>query len=349
MKLLSLSLAAIAAAAFATDASAQSRWRFSTGYTPMIGLRTEFSGFGNYPNPFPALPAPGPGQNYFYFNGSVQVDSTGNAGGQTTFFSYNDNAQFDGVNTLSFNGIAGGLSGAGSVKESDVASAGGFQLSASLDLGTLAIPSAGGRSAVWGIRVGGQYNRVESQNNQTIAAGITTITDAFNTGVPPFNVPPGAPYVGPFNGPGSFLLGDTPVRTFGNADATITGGRKLDVHLAMAQFGTYVEIPIAEKFDVMLESGFILALATGSYQFDSSVAVPGGPTQTSNGYERRTRLLPGFYAGVGLTYHLTERLGLQAAARYQFLKEFEMSANGSTASLAFNTAFTLSLSAIYKF
>lgn len=346
MKLLSLSLLA----AVATTASAQSPWRFSAGYSPMIGLRTEFSGFGNFNNPFPALPAPGPASNYFYLDGSVQVDSSGNAGGQTSFFSYQADAQYDptafgGSGAINFNALAGGLNSAGTASESNIAAAGGFDLSAYLHLGSVAIPSAGGRSASWGLRMGAQYTRVDVDNNDSMMANVGTITDSFSTnGL----VPPLAPYAGPFNGVG-FLLGSTPTRTFGNANAVISGSRELDVHILATQFGTYLEIPVAEKLDVMLEGGFILGLATGSYRYDTSVTVPGAGTQTSDGYASKTKFLPGFYTGVSLIYHLTQNLGIQTGARYQFMKEFEINANGSTASLSFDTAFALSLGVLYTF
>lgn len=350
MKLSTLSLLAVLLSG-ATAASAQSHWRFSAGYAPMVGLRTEFSGFGNFNNPFPALPAPGPGQNYFYNDGSVQVDSSGNAGGLTTNFSYQNNSQYDptangGLGAINFNAVAGGLTNAGSVAESNIAAAAGFALSAYLDLGNVAfIPGANGRSASWGLKVGAQYNRIDVNNSDTLTNSVGTITDSFSTGG---LVPPLAPYTGSFAGPG-FLLGDTPTRTFGTADAAISGSRKLDVHLFQAQFGTYLEIPIAEKLDVMLEGGFILALANGSYRYNSNVAIPGAATQSSDGYDRRTRLLPGFYAGVGLTYNITPKVGIQGAVRYQFMSPFELATNGATAAVKFDTAFTLSVSTIVRF
>ncbi len=347
MKSLTVSLLAVL---LASTASAQSHWRFSTGYAPMIGLKTEFSGFGNFNNPFPALPAPGPGQNYFYNDGSVQVDSSGNAGGLTTFFSYQNDAQYDptangGLGAISFNAVAGGFNSAGSVEESNIAAAGGFDISAYRHMGNLAIPAADGRSATWGIRLGAQYNRIDVDNHDTLSTSVGTITDSFSTGG---LIPPLAPYTGTFAGPG-FLLGDTPTRTFGTANAAISGSRQLDVHVIATQIGGYLEIPIAKKLDVMLEGGVILAVASGSYRYDSTVAIPGVAAQTTDGYANRTRFLPGVYAGVGLTYHLTERVAVQGAVRYQFIKPYDLSANGSTAAVKFDTAFTLSLSTIVQF
>lgn len=329
-------------------ASAQSPWRFSAGYAPLVGLKTKFSGFGNFNGPAIPLPAPGPGQNYYYLDGAVLVDSSGGGLGSTTNFSYQNDSQYDGgAGVINFTTIAGGsVSNAGSVEERGAA-AGSFDFSAFLDLGQVSfIPSAvAGRSATWGLRMGGQYSRVESDNRDTLGVGVGIITDSFSTlgGVPPL-----APYPGSFAGPGFELAESPATRPIGAGTAIISGSRELDVHFFSAQFGTYLEIPIAKKLDVTLESGVILALATGSYRYDTTMAA-GGAVQSSNGYDRTTRLLPGFYAGVGLLYHVTENIGIQGGVRYQFLKEFQIDANGSNAAVSFATAFSLNLGVVYKF
>ncbi len=353
-------LAAISPATLPSSVEAQElassspmRWRFGAGYAPMIGLRTEFRGFGNF-NSAPALPAPASGVTYNYLNGFVGVDSSGNAGGFTTFFSYDNNAQYDpaafaGDGALNFIGVAGGNDPGGHISEANVAAAGGFDLFGYLHVGTLDIPLAAGvnRPATWGWRVGAQYARINEKNSDTLSAGMATVTDSYNTGGFP---PPPGPYTGPFAGGFGYTLPDSPaLRTFGGANALISGSRQLDVHILASQFGTYAEIPLTEKLDLMIEGGAILALAHGSYRYETNVTVPGAGTLASNGYETRTKLLPGLYVGMGLMYHVTDRLGIQAAGRYQYMRSFEINANGSTASLSFQSAFTLSLSAVYTF
>jgi hypothetical protein len=258
-------------------------WSFGAGYAPIIGLRTEFRGFGNFQNPFP-VPAPAGGSNYFYSNGSVQVDSSGNAGGLTTFWAYNNAAQYDpaafgGNGGINFSAFSSGLSGAGSVVDNNVAAAAGFELHGYLDLGAVSfLPSlVEGRSVSWGLRTGVQYARVNNTNNAGQVGSVGTITDSFNlNGV----IPPAAPYAGSFLGPGP-LLGDTPTRTNGTVAAAISGYRNLDVQLFVSTFGSYLAVPVAKKLDVMLEGGAVLALANGSYKYESTVAVPGAATQVS--------------------------------------------------------------------
>ncbi len=328
-----------------------SRWRFGVGYAPMIGLRTEFSGFGNF-QAGPPLPAGGAG-TYTYLDGFVGVDSSGNLGNVTTFFSVNSAAQYDpagfgGQGSLTYTALTSGLSQSGHIEEAGLAAAGGFDLYGYLQAGVLNIPLAAGvtRQATWGWRVGAQYARVDETNRDTISGGVGTQTDVFNLGG---SFVPGYPYTGPFAGFGPTISEAPGIRTPGGANATISGSRNLDVHLLVSQFGTYAEIPLTEKLDLMVEGGAILALAHGSYRYETSVTVPGAGTQTSNGYETRTRLLPGLYIGLGLLYNITENFGIQAAGRYQYMSSFDINANGSTASLSFQSAFTVSLSAVYSF
>jgi hypothetical protein len=326
------------------------QWSFGAGYAPIIGLRTEFSGFGNFRNPFP-VPAPAGGTNYFYTNGSVQVDSSGNAGGQTSFFSYNNAAQYDpagfgGNGALNFSTLGGNVSGAGSVVDNNVAAAAGFQMYGYLDLGEVSfLPAADGRKASWGLRTGVQYARVNNSNNAGQVGSVGTINDSFNlNGV----IPPAAPYTGTFGGPGP-LLGDTPTRTTGTAVAAISGYRQLDVQLAVTTFGSYLALPVTKKLDVMLEGGGVLAVASGGYTYESTVSVPGVGTQVSGGHKHSTKLLPGVYTSVGLAWHMTEQFSLQGSVRYQFMRQFSLNANGSNANLSFDSAFVLSLGALYKF
>lgn len=335
----------------ASSYAERGQWSFGAGYAPIVGLRTEFSGFGNFQNPFP-VPAPAGATNYFYTDGSVQVDSSGGFFGDTTFWAYNNASQYDplafgGNGAINYHTLGGSVSGAGAVVDSSVAAAAGFELHAYLDLGSVSfLPTmAAGRSATWGLRTGLQYARVNNTNNAGQVGAVGTITDSFNLNG---TIPPAAPYAGTFFGPGP-LLGDTPTRTTGTAVAAISGYRQLDVHLFVSSFGSYVALPVAKKLDVMLEGGAVLALANGSYKYESTVSVPGVGTQVSGGQKSSTKLLPGVFTSVGLAWHLTDQFSLQGAVRYQFMRQFSLMANGSNANLSFDSALVLSLSASYKF
>ncbi|MBK8040934.1 MAG: hypothetical protein IPK22_27940 [Verrucomicrobiaceae bacterium] len=330
-----------------STALADGGWRFSAGYAPMVGLKSEFSGFGNFTNPFP-VPAPAPTGSFIYQNGSVQTDVSGNAGNATTFFSYTSAAQIAG-GSLSFTTLSGNLPQAGNAAENAIAAAAGFEFSGYLELGAVKLPFLRDQNTTWGIKLGYQFANTDIHNSDTLSSSLGTITDGYTlAGGGPF---PPAPYNGPFNGFGPLLntAGVTRTVDANGTTATLAGSRNLLVNLHILQFGSYLDIPVAEKLDLMLEGGFLLGIASGEYDFSTTVSVPGYAPQTSSGKGSRNRVLPGFYVGLGLRCPITQRLSLQASARYQYMRPFDITTNGSTASLNFDSAFVLSLAAVWKF
>lgn len=332
------------AAAPISVAPAPSRWRVGAGYAPLIGLKTEFSGLGNFNSPFTAQPTGG-GVDYDYDDGFVHVDSSDNIGGKTWNWGYDSDAQYNPANGGSIDfSITNSVSN-GRASEDSSADL-GVELFAYYEMGAASIPGLKERGATWGFRGGLHYARINVDSNGTVAANLSTLTDRFTLdGV----IPPLAPYEGSFFGPGP-LLNDSPSRTITTGgQALVAGSRHLDVHLTTFNFGSYLEVPVAPKFDVMFEAGVSAGISSGDYDFNSATTAPGLGTQTSSGRDSDTTVLPGFYLGLGGTYQINDEWSIQAAGRYQYMDEFNLGANGSNASLSFDSAFVLSIGALYSF
>jgi hypothetical protein len=197
---------------------------------------------------------------------------------------------------------------------------------------------------------------VDVANTDSLSASLVSITDSFALPVGGLAVLPAAPFAGSFLGPtnpnindGSNFNPGTATRTLGVSTATISGTRDHEVQMFIARIGSYIDIPITEKLDLMVEGGFLVGVASGSYDWQTTVNVPGVGTQTTSGHSSHNRILPGFYAGLGLTYNITPKFGIMTSARYQYMRQFDLIANGSDASLNFESAFVLSLAAVWKF
>lgn len=314
-----------------------SRWRIGASYAPIFGLQAKFGGLGNFGTAFPVQPI-APGTNYQYDDGFVFVDSSGNLLGQTWNWGYQNSSQVSG------NQIALSLASSNadaSARESDEI-AQGIDLHAYYSIGTIML---GGKESTWGIRAGLHYGRADISNGGSLNTATTILTDTYT--VVSGSVP-GAPYSGSFGGPGS-RVDDTPVRSIADGTGLVTGNRDLDVHLTTLSLGPYLEIPVAPKFSLALEGGFSAALAHGSYDFDSATTLPGLGTINSSGSDSDTRILPGLYAGLTALYQIDEAWSLQFAARYQYLDNFTLQDNGSTATLSFDSAFILSLGISHAF
>ena len=335
------------AEAAAADPWKPGRWTFGAGYAPIVGLNTEFSGVGHATG----LPPPTGGQNYEYLDGFVRVDASGNAGGDTTFWAYDRNSPAVG-NTIQFQSLSGGsAAGSSGATDESMAAAAAFEIYGYYDLGAASLfPSMEKNGATWGLRAGLHYGYVDHDSDSAYSGRASTVIDSFSLGG---IGAPGGGFIGTFNGPNQ-LLSDTPTRVLGSGSTAvqISGSRSLEVHLTMSQWGSYLNLPLNEKLDLRLEGGVILALASGEYRYDNRVRASGSATsagQRSRGSASRTMILPGFYAGASLEYELTERLSLQGSLRYQFLKHFEINTGGTSAQLAFNSAFVLGVGATWRF
>ena len=321
----------------------ESRWSLGAGYAPILGMKAEFTvtdGVATRPNLA--------GQNREYLDGYVRVDSSGNAGGETTFWGYGSSSQEVGGN-IEFRSIASSRRGnqVGRVTDDSVAAGAGFELYGLYDLGPVPFLRLKDASPTWGLRLGLQYAHVDLHNQSSTQATVQTFTDAFSLGGSPA---PGAGFAGSFLGPNTLLPDTALVRTFGGtAQVKFEGRRDLEVHLAVSQWGSYVQIPMGKRLRVMLEGGFLLAVASGTYEYHHRARLNNSGGQTLRGREQRTSLLPGFYAGLGFGYDITPRLSLMASGRYQFLRRYEVPGVDSTATLDSRGAFVLGLSTVWRF
>lgn len=319
----------------------RSPWSVGFGYAPVFGLKADFSGLGGATSPFSPQPLGG-GRDYEYDNGYVRVDSSGNAGGQTWNWGYADVSQYDssGGGSIAMNqtsSLANGL-----VERHDEAEL-GFEIHARYEAGTFSLP---GTEAHWGFRGGFHYANVGIDNRDALTSGLRVLTDRFDlNGM----VPPLAPYSGTFGGPGP-LVSDAPTRSFADVgNALVTGTRTLDVHLVTLTLGPWLEIPVAPSLGVTVEAGLTAAVASGRYSFVSNTTITGLGTQTSAGRDSETDLLLGAHLGLGLTYQVDPAWSAFLTGRYQFLPDFDLTANGSGASLDFGSAFLLSVGVIHSF
>lgn len=324
--------------------STPSRWRLGAGYAPLLGLDVDFKGLGNFRTGIQAPPTGG-GVDYDYDDGFVHLDSSGNAGGKTWNWGYENAGQLDPANggSISYT-LTSSVANAGVGENNEAES--GVECYGYYDMGAVGISGLKEHGATWGFRGGLHYARVNVENQSTLASATTTQTDRYNLdGV----IAPLAPYSGSFNGPGP-LISDSPNRSVAaGPQALIDGARELDVHLTTLSFGSYLEIPVCHHFNVTLEGGLNAGIASGSYDFQSATAITGLGTRNSSGSDSDTTVLPGVYLGLSGIYQLNESWAIQAAGRYQYMDHFDLEANGSTANLSFDSAFVVSLGVLYSF
>jgi hypothetical protein len=288
-------------------------------FGPSFGMNFK-ADFYNNVNPGPAAGGAG-----HYNDGYVLVDSSGDAGGLTWNWGYQNASQVAG-NNMQFHAIQSG--GASSVT-------GNPQYGAEL-IYQRVIGSLPALSGDWGLEVGFGFTEIDLREN----LNGTAILDSF-----PLNgvVPPGAGYNGTYSGPGA-LLGDTPTRT----TAALTGYQKLSGQMFSLRLGPFAEWNFTSKLSLAASVGLTLAPTTVDYDFSQTVTLGGG-TFASSGHSSRTKLLYGPYVGAMLRYDFNEHWGVYVGARFQNLTDLNQSIGGRTARLDPGATVYGTVGASYRF
>ena len=308
-----LTLAATPFAMHGADSS-DSLNRWSLG--PRIGLnfKADFRNSASFFNPVNPGPAAG-GADHTYDDGYVLVDSSGNAGGLTWNWGYQNASQVAG-DSMQFHAIQPGGSSSTTGDPQY-----GVELVYQRVLGNLpaALPGS------WGLEIGFSYTDLDLRSNTRGTASVTTDTFPLN-GV----LPPGAGYNGTFAGPGA-LLGDTPVRTLGSA--TLTSRQKLSGQMFGIRLGPFAEWHFTPKLSLAASVGLTLAPTMVDYDFSETTSLAGGGTYAASGHSSKTSLLYGPYVGAMLRYDFHKSWGVFVGAQFQSLTALKQSAGSRTARL----------------
>jgi len=315
------------------------------GFAPLLGVETNYSGLGAFRNPQNPQPLGG-GQNYNYDDGFVRLDATGNAGGHSWNWGYDNAAQFNPVGGGSISMTTSRvLPHQGAKGGEDFAL--GIEAFAYYKLGELPRLNLGGGPARWGLKASLHYANISIDEWGRVFADVSRVTDTFSmNGV----LPPLAPYEGSFSGPGP-LLSDNPTRVTAGLPngASVAGNRELEVDLFGLTIGPVLELPVTNRFSLSLEGGVSLAIANGDFNFSSLTTVAGVGSQAASGGDSRTMLLPGMSGGFSAIIQLTDSWSAYGGARYQYYSDLKIGSENSRAELDFGGAFILSMSASYSF
>jgi hypothetical protein len=290
-------------------------------FGPRFGVNFKADFRNNAVNPGPAAGD----ANHTYNDGYVLVDSSGDAGGRTWNWGYQNTSQFNTVqDTMQFLQSRGPSSVTGNPQY-------GAELIYQRVIGSLPFLSGD-----WGLESGFGFTELDLREN---LSGTATVDSFPLNGV----LPPSAGYNGTFSGPGA-LLGDTPTRTA----ATLTGYQKLSGQLFSFRLGPFVEWNFTPQLALDASVGLTLAPTMVDYDFSETVASAGG-TFVESGHSSKTKLLYGPYVGGMLRYNFNKNWGVYVGAQFQNLTSLEQSVGGSTARLDPGATFYGTVGASWSF
>jgi len=306
---------------------AQEDWprHFRIGMLVGMNIKADFRMSGEFPVSGSQPGATGVnGVDHLYDDGYVRVDDTGNAQHLTSFWGYNNPAQYDPVtHTLTMHS-ANSFSTTGSAKGDDSPYF-GFDL------------AYGGQLGRWGpTRYGWEFGfgllPISIEDKQPQTAVLNRTVHSFDTGG---IVVPDAPYHG---GPSGY---QAPIRDLATSQpddttlGTVAGSRTLDVTLYVVRLGPLLHWELHPQWAVSLSAGPAVGYVDGELRFDE-ILQAGGGTGRNTGKITGSGVVYGGYVTAAVMYHAVEKGDFYVGVQYMPLSS--MSVNGAGREACLNLA-----------
>lgn len=254
-----------------------------------------------------------------YDDGYVRTDNTGNAGGVTTYWGYDNASQLSGQ-TLTFHDTTSFSTTGNSTVSKDGGPFVGFDL------------AYGGNLWYWkrfriGWELGFGLLPIRISANQSLSGTVDQSAYTFDTGG--IQVPP-APYRGGASGSAAPSIPATATST--NHDtipgATLTGSQTLDVNLYTFRLGPSLYWDFNQHLGMSLGVGPALGIVSGSLKYNETIDGVLNKGQVSG-----TDLVFGGYVNATLMWHLVKNGDFYVGAQYMPMGSATISGEGRRGTL----------------
>ncbi len=323
------------------DRSRSSDWtrNFRVGMQLGLNIHANFSSSGVFPVSGSNPGAPGvSGVNHVYDDGYVRVDETGNAGGYTSYWGYNNAGQYDsGAKTLTYHSAKSYSANSGTSQANDVpyigldAAYGGF------------IRNWGPASVGWDLGFG--FLPIAIKDNRSFSATLVTSVQTVPTGGV---VLPTAPYNGGSSGVGVNIPDVTTAQPDQIVAGTVSGTRTLDVTLYHLRLGPTLQLPVARQLKIQVSAGPALGIVSGDYRFNESPVSSGG-TARNIGKFGKTDLVYGGYVNALALFRVEEHGDIFVGAQFMSLSGSKFSKAGREAKLSLSSGIYLTAGLSWPF
>ena len=235
-----------------------------------------------------------PTANGVYDDGYVREDQTGNAGGLTSNWGYNNASQYDpNAGTITMHSTSS-YSTAGASHDEGGAFV-GFDM------------AYGGNLWYWHhVRIGWDLGfgllPISVTDKQTLQASATQTAYTFNTGG---IVVPGAGHQGGSSGVGALLPALPSEFSTNTLSGTASGSREINVILYSVRFGPSIYCDLSQNLGFSLGAGPALGIVSGDYKFNEIVTTSNGSAHVVGRYGATDVVFGGYVNGT-LMYHLQD-------------------------------------------
>jgi hypothetical protein len=268
------------------------------------------------------------GDPYNYDNGYVLTDISGNYGGQSWYWGYDNASQVNSsANTIAFNHtVATGFPSENSGDDSPYV---GAELTYDYELDL----KEHWHNLHYGVEGAVNFMPIEFNSGGRYNATLSRQTDTY--GYTPGTTPPTAPYQGSYGGPG-FVINVPPVSSITALvpGATFLAQQHFTANLWGFRLGPYVELPVSEKLDLHFTVGLALGLLDSETSWKEILTLPGGGGSLAvSGGGSNISVLSGYYLGLNAAYQFTGRWSVEAGVQYQNLGTYDHNFGGRVAEL----------------
>lgn len=269
-----------------------------------------------------------------YDDGYVKTDQTGNAGGYTGYWGYDNSGQYkQSAQTLTF------------VNANSFTSSGSSEVRGVFPGGEISY----GGDDFWNwnrLHVGWEAGLgIEPINLKDESTTSTMVSDTAYTYSTAGIVVPQAPYQGGPSGVNESGISPTPISTTpGSGLGTISGTRSLQVVLLAFRLGPTLSVDLTRHFSVDIGAGPALGVVTGHYSYNETITYPlpasvGGGTATAqnSGRFETTAVTYGGYVNAMLSYRVQDVTGpakIFIGAQYMPMADAKFNNGGREADLS---------------
>jgi hypothetical protein len=247
-------------------------------------------------------------------DGYVRVDNTGDVGGGTTYWGYENASQLNGT-TLAMH--AATSFSANSNSKADGGAFPGFELAYGDNLSSW-------KHARVGWEAGFGLLPINITDNSPMSAAVDQSTYTFNVG----NVViPQAPYFGNPSG-SSVVIPDTASATNQTLTAgTVTGTHALNVMLYTLRLGPTLDWDLSKHVGLSLGAGPAVGIVSGDYKYNE-VITASGVSANNSGRIGGTDFVYGGYVNAMVMYHVVDHGDIYAGVQFMPMSNATISGGG---------------------
>jgi hypothetical protein len=253
--------------------------------------------------------------NGLFDDGYVRTDQTGNAGGYTSYWGYNNASQYSAANNTLAMHAATAFSTSGSAN-ADGGAFPGFEMAYGDNLWYWKHARVG-----WELGLG--LLPINISENSSMLAKVTQTTFTFNTGG---IVIPTAPYQGGPGGTGP-ILSTAYTSTNSTTAGTVASSQSLDVMLYTMRLGPSFYWDLTDHIGMSLGAGPAIGIVSGNYKYDETI-IAGGVSARNAGQIGGTDAVLGGYVNAAVMYHAVDNGDIFVGAQYMPMEDATISGGG---------------------